>query len=439
MSKDSSDKKSKKENFLTREEILSYEEPAKTVQLPSGRKARIKYISIGMILDVMEVDQKYEPDQMALKVTENAVRFMLRKNDQKELKQFSESDRHFLVELASEQWGCNEEYRNLSATESIYERFYKAVREKEQKLLDQITKSLEPLTKNITSQFATSFKWLDLYQSNLTKITIPRKLTERNFKFASDLAKSISYPVLDQFTSIGDLASTMTRIVEELYKPHQLLISNSLLETTQNTFDSFNELIQNFVSFETFAQLPEVIRYYPSLEIHNTSLVIEHMLEDDYEDAAEEILIPDEENLLAWLDGIDPALGRMLQGAKQTIFSDNSDKFRHFASSHRELEMHLLHIFAPDEDIKNWTDNPDHFHQNRPKRKTRLQYIARNIEDSKFVEFYIKDGLNQMDLLNADEHRKHHGYSIEMLTLLHKRFLAWLSFLREIVKNNDPI
>jgi hypothetical protein len=98
----------------------------------------------------------------------------------------------------------------------------------------------------------------------------------------------------------------------------------------------------------------------------------------------------------------------------------------------------VLHLLAPDDEVKQWTKDPNHYDKDsKPTRRARLKYIARNHNNDTFVDFLIKDFENQMALLNADEHSKTQGYSDQELLALHKRFLSMLGFLREIVSSHS--
>jgi len=56
----------------------------------------------------------------------------------------------------------------------------------------------------------------------------------------------------------------------------------------------------------------------------------------------------------------------MWQGAESPLESQHPDYGRHLTVSLRELLTHLIHRLAPDEKVKAWTNNPDHFHDKNP-------------------------------------------------------------------------
>jgi len=134
---------------------------------------------------------------------------------------------------------------------------------------------------------------------------------------------------------------------------------------------------------------------------------------------------------------LDSSFPALLEGAHGAIYSKNPDRCRHFASSHRELCTLLLHALAPDGAVRKWTTDPNHFQNGNPTRKARLLYIARRAQNTPFKEFFTQNFLNQMQLLNADEHQKNQDYTEEQLILLHKNFISTLHFLKEFMKGNS--
>jgi hypothetical protein len=196
--------------------------------------------------------------------------------------------------------------------------------------------------------------------------------------------------------------------------------------------------MRDILPIEKFSRLPDSVRYYPTIEMHNTSIVTGRLITKDiYQHDDEEIITPDDNELLVWLGNLDPSFPKMVQGAQQTIYSQNPDHCRHFASSHRELCTIILHLLAPDDSVMNWTHDPIHFDKGRPTRKARLLYMTRNQTNKHFIDFFIKDIENQMDWLNGVEHRKSSEYTESQLLLLHYRFLSVLGFFMQITDDYD--
>ena len=79
------------------------------------------------------------------------------------------------------------------------------------------------------------------------------------------------------------------------------------------------------------------------------------------------------------------------RGAKDALKSSNHDALRHFSVSLRELLTHVIHKLSPDASVSSWSNSPDHFHNGRPTRKTRLLYICKGINHDPFDDFVLKD------------------------------------------------
>lgn len=65
----------------------------------------------------------------------------------------------------------------------------------------------------------------------------------------------------------------------------------------------------------------------------------------------------------------------LLKGAEYSLLSKNPDKVRHTITSLRELMTQILHHFAPDSEVKKEFTDPKYYHNGRPTRRTRLQFI----------------------------------------------------------------
>ena len=65
----------------------------------------------------------------------------------------------------------------------------------------------------------------------------------------------------------------------------------------------------------------------------------------------------------------------LLKGAEYSLSSKNPDKVRHAITSLRELMTQILHQFAPDAEVEKEFTAPKYYHNGRPTRRTRLQFI----------------------------------------------------------------
>jgi hypothetical protein len=206
-----------------------------------------------------------------------------------------------------------------------------------------------------------------------------------------------------------------------------------LLNNFSETLSSYQTLMKNVLPIERFSILPDTERYYPTIEMHNTAIVTERLIHNTESNSGNEIILPNIAELVDWLRGLNPTYEKLLQGAKEAIFSENPDHCRHFASSCRELSTLLLHQLSPNNLVKEWESNKDCYKDDQPKRKTRLKFIARKHTNKPFVEFLIRDFESQMELLNADEHRIDQEYTEIELQLIYQRFLSTLNFLHQII------
>jgi Predicted pPIWI-associating nuclease len=81
------------------------------------------------------------------------------------------------------------------------------------------------------------------------------------------------------------------------------------------------------------------------------------------------------DELEALLESREPELVSILRGARQAVHSQNADKARHVCISLREMLGHALRRLAPDQAVGAWTADPTHYHQGRPTRRARLEFL----------------------------------------------------------------
>ena len=132
------------------------------------------------------------------------------------------------------------------------------------------------------------------------------------------------------------------------------------------------------------------------------------------------------------LRDIDRGLPNLLQGARHALSTDNPDRARHVTVSLRELIGHVLRHLAPDNSIRDWTNDSSYYHGGRPTRKARLLYISReiNADDlSEFVNAEVTLAIKLMDLLNGGTHVTASRLTDRQLQALVTRTELLLSFL----------
>lgn len=418
---------------LTKDQILKAETRPKVRQLPSGLTIRVAFISWGMFREIKKSVESVSDGDKERVFTEKVISWMLRGSDQKDFQTFSNEDQRRLIEIAVEEWGCEEEYKQFADTENLDVRFYQAVQQQEKKLVEQLSESVRAITSNLASAIA-PLKNVQMEMASSMRVMLEQ------FGKVSELG-NLNARAIEQMGDIYRLQAPILSFAGEITKmQHSSVMAgqSAMLESLGGTISSYRNLMKDVLPVERFSVLPDSVRFYPTIEMRNSSIVATRWVEENTNQPQEDIITPENTELLAWLESLDQSFPKMLLGAEQTIHSLNPDHCRHFASSHRELSTHILHLLAPDEAVKKWTKDPNHFDKDgKPTRKARLKYIARNHSNDTFVDFLIKDFENQMALLNADEHRKSQEYTYQELTGLHKRFLSMLGFLLQIVSSHS--
>jgi len=114
----------------------------------------------------------------------------------------------------------------------------------------------------------------------------------------------------------------------------------------------------------------------------------------------------DEIFIETYLAKIDLNFYNMWTGAIEAFHSNNADKIRHFSVSIRELFTHFMLRFAPDEQIKAWSKDPQYYHNEKPTRKARYLYFYRNISGS-FPEEVKQGAFEYISLLDTIQKGTH--------------------------------
>jgi hypothetical protein len=214
----------------------------------------------------------------------------------------------------------------------------------------------------------------------------------------------------------------------------------------QHGFDSFaKSYSQLFRSFEqpqtSILTLHPRLSELSSVEFFNgadflrtTSLASEpeDEFEEDRKHEREEISDEIGEALPVLLSKLDPKLLRLWEGATHARRSSNPDRIRHFATSLRELMTHVMHQLSPDDEISGWSTSTTDFANNRPTRRTRLRFIARDINHGAFTDFVEKDikaTLAAFDLFQAGTHGIDSSLTEAQLVALQAKVQSTLYFL----------
>lgn len=214
----------------------------------------------------------------------------------------------------------------------------------------------------------------------------------------------------------------------------------------QRGFDSFaKSYSQLFKSFEQpqtsiltlhprLSELSSVEFFNGAELLRTTSLASEP--EDEFEEdrnlVREEISEEIGEVLPILLSKLNPKLLRLWEGATHARRSSHPDRIRHFATSLRELMTHVMHQLSPDDEIRGWSTSTTDFANNRPTRKARLRFIARDINHGPFTDFIEKDieaTLATFNLFHAGTHVIESSLTEAQLAALQAKVQSALYFM----------
>jgi hypothetical protein len=124
------------------------------------------------------------------------------------------------------------------------------------------------------------------------------------------------------------------------------------------------------------------------------------------------------------LASTEPALVPLLKGAREALLSENPDRTRHICISLRELLGHALRRLAPDARVAAWSSDPAHFHDGKPTRKARLEYLYGSLGASplrRLIDADIRTTLELFDALSAGTHVANLGTGLAELVMLMTR------------------
>lgn len=429
------DENKQPKKYLTREEILKFNQPPTIHQLPSGTVIQTAFLSLFMVTEIQRNIETATEDDRERIFTQRVLEQMLRENDEKDYQTFSPEDQLRLIEIAAAEWGCEDKYDQLVSIDTPEVRFYQAVRLQEQEIALQFSNAAKAMTANLVGALKPFEK---ISQELASSLNIrPEVMLSAFTKELGDEAQLLNVRAMEQMGDIFQFQTPILGMLEGIKKAQLALAmpsQSTWLDSMGGTVSAYQNLMKEILPVERFAALPEAVRYYPTIEMHNAAIVTSQLLYEETAQPQADIITPDQDDLMDWLRRLDPNLPKMLLGAEETIHSSNPDHCRHFASSHRELATHVLHLLSPNNKVKQWTQDPNHFGKDgKPTRTARIKYIAKNHKNRSFTDFLVKAFENQMNLLNSDAHRITQEYTDKQLRVLHQNFLSTLGFLKEIV------
>jgi hypothetical protein len=299
-----------------------------------------------------------------------------------------------------------------------------------------------------------NFRDLSLANQSLTKLVSNAAITDSALSkvFAEHNALRASLDSIASQSSITDLLSSLdtTRLL------HTSLSSQyRLLDLEANSFgrliDASTILANDLTA--TFSKLTrsyrDVIECFPSIPQPQVTFIakyspIEYSLEMD---VLERISVEHDEDIeVQGLPSIDDELASfndqlliLVNGARESLKSDNPDRARHVMTSVRELFRHILHGLSPVDEIRKWSADANHYHNDQPTRRARLLYICRNFSGdplTKFVEDDVRAALTLIDSLNTGTHAVQSKLTESQLKAIVYRMESLALFLLKISREN---
>lgn len=239
--------------------------------------------------------------------------------------------------------------------------------------------------------------------------------------------------------TLGDIFNLQNEVKSIIYHNAQ-----DFWKSYSNLFKSFQGSAETLLSFPpTVSKLPPIEFFIDAelLRMISTRQKKSDTFVDKRDELKQEIFIETDESFLTDIMVLNNDLLNLYNGAKQALKSDNPDRVRHFTISLRELFTQVLHLLAPDDEIKDWDDSPQNFDDhNRPTRKARLKFICREINHGPLLDFIkadIKAVLEFLNLFQRGTHQVVSSFTEEQLNALLVRLEGTLRFLIEIKQSNE--
>jgi len=310
---------------------------------------------------------------------------------------------------------------------------------------------------SIASIAAKNYKpWYEetILKSPLSALIISQLTQSEVGKAATSISNLLNTDVLSQFSVQSSIAKmTELSVFAEKYlvsfpwdnlgskinitDPTKDLISSNFLGVSKHYSSLLKSFEENPISF---TKISPALTKSASIEYFTGANLLEAISVDEEQIAEEEIikneiLLENESSLTSYLPRLDTGLTKMWHGANAALSSSNPDKVRHFSASVRELFTHVMHILAPDEQIKKWSNDSSLYHKGKPTRKARFLFICRNISNDPMTKFVEKDASATVEFLGLFQEGTHAitaSFSEHQLIALKARAESTLKFLLEI-------
>jgi len=225
-------------------------------------------------------------------------------------------------------------------------------------------------------------------------------------KLSSSLNEHMKMQLKGSELISSKLAALRSLCSNDPLKKSLVSLNSGLLETTKNLQNysisrvrlaqrEFPLVGENLFKLETASQV------YKNLSL-SLPYIDDENIPEFYEierDFSIEIL--KSKKLKKLLIKINPELDRKREGAWECILSDSQDKYSQSANSMINLVDWTLRELAPENEVRNYLKLGK---SEKITRKMKLEYILRSKQDTKLIDFYIKNFLDIYDLLNKAKH-----------------------------------
>jgi len=215
----------------------------------------------------------------------------------------------------------------------------------------------------------------------------------------------------------------------------------SIRDTFSVLVDQYGTLFESFEDRENFiAAFPPIVSAGPPIEILTSARLLDSLSRATPDDGYPELDRDRELDLEAEIEAsveellasINPDLRTTWLGAKEALKSENHDRARHVVISLRELVTHVLHLLAPTDEVKAWSNDTKHFDRGNPTRAARVLFVCRAVNHGSFAKFIdadVRATIEFIDLFQRGTHQLAVTFSNDQLRALVTRTDSLLRFL----------
>lgn len=264
------------------------------------------------------------------------------------------------------------------------------------KMNEEMKRSLEPMFK--FSSMAEIARKIGYTHASFLDST--KKLSETFSLFSKNL--QVSKLISSKISSLNSLA------LNSIFKTDIKPLVSSVLNTTKYFQDYSFERTQEILREKELSIIDKNLFKLEasSLIYKNLSYSIPYPIEKEHPEIKDfEIDFSTEavknRKLKKILISIDPNLDRMREGAWETLYSDNPDKYRQSSTSMIEFLDWTLRKLAPNKEVKEHSNIDE---ENKITRSQRIEYILNSRSDRKIIKFYCRNVSEIHELLNKSKH-----------------------------------